>query len=83
MLIARYGAAGSERIAATDYYMKQIIEMLLADIHKYIVDCAVNDSGLFGLGGWSKLDDEICGILKINKEFRIKLARNYKVQMME
>lgn len=25
MLIARYGAAGSERIAATDYYMKQII----------------------------------------------------------
>jgi len=25
MLIARYGAAGSERIATTDYYMKQII----------------------------------------------------------
>lgn len=25
ILMARYGAAGSERIAATDYYMKQII----------------------------------------------------------
>jgi hypothetical protein len=57
IIIARYGAAGSERIAATDYYMKQIIEMLLADIHKYIVDCVVNDSGLFGVGKWSKLDD--------------------------
>ncbi len=59
-MIARYGAAGSERIATTDYYVKQIIEILLGDIHKYIVDCAVNDSGLLGLGNWSKLDDEIC-----------------------
>ena len=50
MLIARYGAAGSKMIATTDYYMKQIIEILLADIHKYIVECVVNDSGLFGLG---------------------------------
>lgn len=63
--------------------MKQIIEILLADIHKYIVDCVVKDSGLFGLGGWTKLDDEICEILKINKEFRVKLSRNYKVQMIE
>ena len=37
MLIARYGAAGSERIATTDYYMKQIIDILLAYIHKYVV----------------------------------------------
>jgi hypothetical protein len=83
MLIAKYGAAGKERLAATDYYMGQIIEMFLADIHKYIVECAVNDSGLFGLGRWSKLDDDICGILKVTKEFRVKLAQNYKSQMME
>lgn len=66
-MIARYGAAGSERVATTDYYMKQIIEILLGDVHKYIVDCAVNDSGLFGLGGWTSLDDEVCKILKVTK----------------
>lgn len=82
MLIARYGAAGSERIATTDYYMKQIIEILLADIHKYIVECVVNDSGLFGLGEWTKMDDEICQILKVNKEARVKLSRNYKFPMI-
>ena len=56
ILMSKYGAAGSQRIAATDYYMKQIIEILLGDVHKYIVDCAVNDSGLLGLGPWRKLD---------------------------
>ena len=83
MLIARYGAAGSERIATTDYYMKQIIEILLADVHKYIVECVVNDSGLFGLGEWTKMDDEICEILKVNKEARVRLSRNYKNSMIQ
>lgn len=83
MMMARYGAAGSERIAATEYYMKQIIEILLADIHKYIVDCAVNDSGLFGLGEWTTFDDQICSILKVNKEARVRLSRSYKYQMMQ
>lgn len=63
--------------------MKQIIDILLADIHKYIVECMVNDSGLFGLGDWSKMDDEICGVLNINKEIRVKLSRNYKNPMIQ
>jgi septum formation topological specificity factor MinE len=83
ILIARYGVAGSERIATTDYLMKQIIEMLLADIHKYVVVSAFNNSGLFGLGEWTELDDEICKILKINKEQRIRLSNNYSKEMIE
>jgi len=47
--------------------MKQIIEILLGDVHKYIVDCAVSDSGLLGLGPWRKLDEDICQILKTSK----------------
>jgi hypothetical protein len=79
----RYGVDGSERVAAIDYLMKQIIEMLLADIHKYIVDCVNNNAGLFGLGEWRGLDDEICAILKINKEQRIKLSNKYSKEMIE
>lgn len=47
---AKYGAAGSERISTTDYYIKEVIEMLVADIHKYLMECVRQDSGLFGLG---------------------------------
>lgn len=47
------------------------------------MDCAVNDSGLLGLGAWTKLDDEICGILKTSKEARVKLNRIYKMQMVQ
>ena len=63
--------------------MKQIIEMLLSDIHKYIVECVVNDSGLFGMGDWSRLDDEVCQILKVTKEVRVKLSKNYKHKMLQ
>lgn len=43
---------------------------------------SVNDSGLFGLGEWTKMDDEICQILKVNKEAKVKLSRNYKFPMI-
>lgn len=80
--MSKYGAAGSQRIAATDYYMKQIIEILLGDVHKYIVDCAVSDSGLLGLGPWRKLDEDICQILKTSKQSRIKFNKAYKLKMI-
>lgn len=63
--------------------MKQIIDILLSDIHKYIVECVVNDSGLFGMGDWSHLDDEVCQILKVTKEVRVKLSKNYKHRMLQ
>lgn len=53
---AKYGAAGSERICTTDYYMKEIIEILVGDIHKYLMECVRKDCGLFGLGDWNKID---------------------------
>lgn len=49
-LISKYGAAGSERVATTDYYVQEVIEILIADIHKYLVYSAMNNSGLFGMG---------------------------------
>ena len=64
---AKFGAAGSERIATTDYYMKEIIEILIGDIHKYLMHCALGNSGLFGLNNWTALDEKICGILKVGK----------------
>ena len=54
---AKFGAAGSERVATTDYYMKEIIEILLGDVHKYLMHCALQNSGIFGMNTWTSLDD--------------------------
>jgi hypothetical protein len=35
------------------------------------------------LGRWSKLDDEVCGILKISKEFRVRLSKTYNAEMLQ
>ena len=82
-LKSKYGAAGSERIATTDYYVKEIIEILIGDIHKYLVACAINNTGLFGLGEWTNLDDNICQILRINKPVRIGLSQKFREKMMK
>lgn len=34
------------------------------------------------MGGWTKLDDEVCQILKVTKEARVKLSKNYKHKML-
>lgn len=48
ILKAKFGAAGSERVATTDFYMKEILGILTGDIHKYLMNCALENSGLFG-----------------------------------
>ena len=80
---AKFGAAGSERIATTDYYMKEIIEILLGDVHKYLMHCALQNSGIFGLNQWSSLDDEICKILRVGKDVRVNLSKSYRMQMLQ
>jgi hypothetical protein len=35
--MARFGTSGSERIGIINYYMNEIIEVLVSDIHKYFL----------------------------------------------
>jgi len=36
-MMARFGTSGSERIGIINYYMNEIIEVLVSDIHKYFL----------------------------------------------
>ena len=81
-LKSKYGAAGSERVAATDYYVKEVIENLIGDVHKYLVSCAINNSGLFGLGEWANIDSDICRILSVNKPIRVTLSQKFRERML-
>ena len=80
---AKFGAAGSERVATTDFYMKEIIEILLGDIHKYLMHCALENSGIFGMNGWTLFDDKICEILSVGKDVRVGLSKSYRSQMLQ
>lgn len=80
---AKFGAAGSERVATTDYYMKEIVDILLGDVHKYLMHSALHNSGIFGLSEWTSFDDKICEILRVNKDIRVGLAKNYRFQMLQ
>ena len=66
-------------MATTDYYVKQVVEIIIGDVHKNIVDSAINDKGLFGMNGWTKFDDDICEKLRISKETRVKLSKSYRL----
>ena len=70
ILKSKFGAAGSDRIATTDFYMKEILGIFTGDIHKYLMNCALENSGLFGTGQWTPLDDQICSILNVSKDTR-------------
>lgn len=36
-MLERFSASGSERVAVMNYYMNEIIEDLISDIHKYFL----------------------------------------------
>ena len=43
-------------MATTNVYFKEIIDILIGDIHKLIIHCAITNKGLFGTGKWDGLD---------------------------
>jgi hypothetical protein len=43
----RFGSSGSERVRTINYYMEEIIENSIPDIHKYFINCALEKTGLF------------------------------------
>lgn len=81
-MIKKYGAAGDERIATTNIYFKEIIDILIGDIHKYIINCAITNKGLFGTGKWDSLDTEAATMLNITKEKRTSLSGKFNQRLI-
>lgn len=43
----RFGATGKERISLIDYYLKQICDLLIPDVHKYTLYSAEQAVDIF------------------------------------
>lgn len=44
-MMLSFGTSGSERMGVTNYYMNEIIEVLVSDIHKYFLNCSAFSHG--------------------------------------
>lgn len=43
----RFGATGKERITLIDYYFKQILDIMVPDVHKYMMFSAEKGCDIF------------------------------------
>lgn len=50
MLRIRQGAVGKDRIKVVNYYFKQLAEIMLPDMHKYILKTVEEQTDLFDPG---------------------------------
>ncbi len=44
-MLQRFGTSGSERMAVTNYYMNEIVEVLISDIHRYFLNSSAFSQG--------------------------------------
>ena len=69
-------------MATTNIYFKEIIDILIGDVHKYIIHSAITNKGLFGTGKWEPFDTEAANILGVTKEKRATLSGKYSQRLV-
>ncbi len=65
-MMQRFGTSGSERVSVTNYYMNEIIEVLVSDIHKYFLNCSVFAQRFTVHNPPKAIDNEVMRILKLD-----------------
>lgn len=65
-MMVRFGTSGSERMGVINYYMNEIIEVLISDIHKYFLNCSAFAHGLNARNPPKAIDNEVMNILNLD-----------------
>ena len=76
-MLDRFGAAGSQRISIMNYYMNEIIEDLISDIHKYFLTNSIFSFGFTPFNPKS-IDMEVMRILDIDTVKMTHLIQKYR-----
>ncbi len=62
----RFGTSGSERMGAINYYMNEIIEVMISDIHKYFLNCSAFLQGVTPSNPPKSIDNDVMRILRLD-----------------
>ncbi len=62
----RFGTSGSERVSVVNYYMNEIIEVLVSDVHKYFLNCSAFSQGFSSHNPPKSLDEDVMRILNLD-----------------
>jgi hypothetical protein len=74
----RFGASGSERNAVMNYYMNEIIEDLISDIHKYFLNSSAFCYGISPSNPPKNIDLEVMRILDLDITKMSHLIQKFK-----
>lgn len=62
----RFGTSGSERVSVTNYYMNEIIEVIVSDVHKYFLNCSLFSQGFSSRNPPKSIDEDVMRILNLD-----------------
>ena len=65
-MMNRFGTSGSERMEIINYYMNEIIEVLVSDIHKYFLTCSPFAQNYVTNNPPKSIDFDVMTILKLD-----------------
>lgn len=77
-MLERFSASGSERVAVMNYYMNEIIEDLISDIHKYFLNNSAFSLGFTASNPPKSIDLEVMRILGLDIAKMSHLIQKYK-----
>jgi hypothetical protein len=77
-MLERFSASGSERLAVMNYYMNEIIEDLISDIHKYFLTSSTFSSGFTPYSPPRTIDLEVMKILEVDMARMSQLVTKFK-----
>jgi hypothetical protein len=77
-MLERFSASGSERVAVMNYYMNEIIEDLISDIHKYFLTSPGFTLGYSSSNPPRSVDLEVMNILDLDIAKMSHLIQKYK-----
>jgi len=76
--LQKFGTSGSERVPIINYYMNEVIELLISDIQKYFIGSSIFHQGLTASNPPKNIDLEIMKILDMDIVKRSQILQKYR-----
>jgi len=77
-IMAKFGASGSERVKLINYYMNEIIEDLVTDVHKYFLVSSSLLPNFMPSSKLKRIDEEVMRILRLDSTKLSSILTKFK-----
>ena len=82
-MMARFGTSGSERIGIINYYMNEIIEVLVSDIHKYFLTSSSFIQSYLPNTPHRNIDLDVMRILRLDSSKLSSMVAKFKERFVK